>query len=198
MKNKNYVEKYFTQKDWTVLEIICVVALVIGAFLLLFIYGDGPIGLGLVLTGSFTLIISKSSKTKAAEVDSVKNKLLEGEKLERSPKNCIEVYDPNAKYTRIGKDKALRSSEYIVSVFDLKKENTEINVYRFDLLAKASGKETFILSPEDKSELTEEVILIGGVRKTVQFLICPSLGMKIPVTANDIDAINIVNKVCKN
>ncbi len=196
MKNKNYVEKYFTQKSWTVLEIILLVITIISAIVFSFVWGGGPIGLPVFMVALVCLIVSKSSKTKAVEVDNAKAKLLSDLNIEKSSKNCIEMYDPNAKYAKIGKDKALRSSEYILSVFDFKKENTEINVYRLDLLNKESKKETFILTPDAKAELTEEVLLIGGVRKTVQFLTCPSVGMKIPVTTNDIDASNIVNKIC--
>lgn len=191
------VEKYFTQKEWTVIEIICVAFIIIGAILFTFVWNAGPIGIAIFLVALVVLLISKSSKIKAADVDAAKAKLLSDEIINRNSNNCIEMYDPLAEYTKIGKDKVLRSTEYVVSVFDFKNDSTDIHVTRADLLQGSIEREVFTVTSRDVPELTDEVFTIGGVRKTVQFIKCPPLRLSIPVTTNDIDSSSIVEKLCK-
>jgi hypothetical protein len=49
MKNKNIVEKYFNQKDFSIIEIVWIIIAVVSLIVATVVQGGGPIGLPVLL-----------------------------------------------------------------------------------------------------------------------------------------------------
>ena len=68
MKNKNDAEKYFHQKDFSILEIILIIIAIVSVFVATFIQGGGPVGLPILLVCIVAHFILHSLKIKDNEV----------------------------------------------------------------------------------------------------------------------------------
>ena len=69
MKNNNSVEKYFYQKNFSLLEIILIIISVISLIVATFVRGGGPVGLPVLLACVVTFFIYRSFKVKDNEID---------------------------------------------------------------------------------------------------------------------------------
>ena len=196
MKKSNTV-KYFTQKNWGAAEIACVIIAVISFIVATFVWGGGPIGMPLLGIAVLVLIILKSSKVKAAEIDRELEKLIEEASIDSTSKNLIKTFDFKSEY--LVKDKGeWRSSVYVISEIELLEENTLVTVHRIDLLAKRILKESYTLRSDDKISLVEENLVTKFGNKTIYYLASDFFSSNIPVCVNDSRAYEIVNKLCKN
>ena len=195
MKKSN-IEKYFTQKNWTLLEILCIIigtaALIVGTF----VWGGGPIGLPLFAFSLLILICVRSSKIKGSYIDRELQKLIDENEIISHGKNVIKSFD--LKKGKVIREKGkCRSNIYVVSVFDFQGETVNISVYRIDLLSQSIKKEFYTVECEERVILREESVSISGVSKNVNYLVCDEFSSDIPVQTNDINASEIIQKICK-
>lgn len=195
MKKSN-VEKYFTQKNWTLLEILCIIigiaALIVGTF----VWGGGPIGLPLFAFSLLILICVRSSKIKGSYIDRELQKLIDENEIISHGKNVIKSFD--LKKGQVIREKGkCRSNIYVVSLFDFQGNFANIRVYRIDLLSQSIKKEFYTVECGERVILREESVSISGVSKNVNYLVCDEFSSDIPVQTNDINTSEIIQKLCK-
>lgn len=195
MKKSN-IEKYFTQKNWTLLEILCIIigtaALIVGTF----VWGGGPIGLPLFAFSLLILICVRSSKIKGSYIDRELQKLIDENEIISHGKNVIKSFD--LKKGQVIREKGkCRSNIYVVSVFDFQGNFANIRVYRIDLLSQSIKKEFYTVECGERVILREESVSISGVSKNVNYLVCDEFSSDIPVQTNDVNASEIIQKLCK-
>lgn len=194
----NTVEKYFKQKNWSLVEIICVVIAVIFAIVATFIDGGGPIGLPLVGLSVIILIICRSTKISDTEIDALLNKLIDDNIDTCESKYVIKAFDlRNCPGTK-GKDGKIRSTNYVISCFLFECCETQIVVYRFNLLSNSMQKETYAIPKNEKISLIEESVQIGGIKRTIQYIECKTASLIVPVNSNEMDSFKIIEKLCSN
>ena len=195
MKKSN-IEKYFTQKNWTLLEILCIIigtaALIVGTF----VWGGGPIGLPLFAFSLLILICVRSSKIKGSYIDRELQKLIDENEIISHGKNVIKSFD--LKKGQVIREKGkCRSNIYVVSLFDFQGNFANIRVYRIDMLSQSIKKEFYTVECGERVILREESVSISGVSKNVNYLVCDEFSSDIPVQTNDINASEIIQKLCK-
>lgn len=90
---KNPLEKYYQQKNWTIVEIVCVVAILIAAVVATVVNGGIPIGVPIMAVAAVVLIFSKTSKIKDSELDTELDKLVSKHIRLEDHKSVIACYD---------------------------------------------------------------------------------------------------------
>ncbi len=190
-------ERFFTQKKWTVAELICLVLAVIGFVARSFLPGFYFYGSGMFAVCVILLIIFKLSKAKGSDVEAALEKLLQKEVGEHDPKLTLEGYDLSAAPILRGREAKLYTPIYTVAVFDFSKEGTQITKWTVDLIASSVEKESYCLTDASAGSLEELTVSFPGGKKTVKELILPSLGMRIPVSSDDIYSEELIGRVCK-
>lgn len=193
----NTVEKYFKQKKWSILEIVCVIAAVAFGFLATFVNDGGPIGLSGFGISIAILIFSKSTKISDTDIDTIIDKLVNDNMDISKSKNLIRVFDLRGKYHIKGKDGKIRSTNYVISTFLFNRDDTHITMYNFDLLSGTTNKEIYVIPIEEKVLFTEDTMQLGGIPQKMQYIECSAVLMKIPIRTDEIDAYKIVERLCK-
>ena len=195
---KSIAQKYFEQRQWSILEIIMVIVIIISAIVATFVWGGGPIGLPLLVISIGVLIFLKSTKIKDDEIDDELNKLLANNFEVIDSKKTIKCFELNGNPVVKGKDGQMRSSVCVVSVFLFNAETTQITSYTFDLLSENVTQKTYTIFGDMKVYLQDKTISVLGADKQVQYLECGDVSMSIPVNTNDIDTHSIVEKLCND
>lgn len=193
---KSIMEKYFNQKSWSLFEILMVIVMLIAAIVATFVWGGGPIGFPLLIASIIALAVSKSTKIKDKEFDAELNKLATRNIEELDKKASITCFDLQIQPIVKGKDGKIRSASYVISTFSRNDTLTQIRIYRFDLLSGSCQEEAHTVDQKDEFFLKEEVVLIDGARKPIQYLECASFPLRIPVNTNEMDVCHIIEKLC--
>ncbi len=193
---KNPLEKYYLQRNWTVIEIVCVVVILVAAVVATVVNGGIPIGVPIMVVAVVVLIFSKASKVKDTELDDELNKLVSQHIRLEEHENVIACYDLKKAPVVKGKDGRLRSAVYVISIFDFGKEGTDITVHTFDVAVVGVTVDTYWIPKERETVLREERITVPGGQKTVQYLVCDGIFSGIPVTTNDMQNARMVEKIC--
>ena len=194
---KSIGEKYFCQKSITVIEWVCIAVMVVSAMIATFVWGGGPTGLTLFGISAFLLIISRSSRVKDEEIDNLIKKMLEQNEIDINKKSAISTYDLKNVPTVKGKDGQLRSSNYVVSFFDISNDLLKITTYNFDLVSAEMKKSEYNLTGGYQITLVEEDVIVGKTTsKKANYLISDCFEKAIPVTVDDIDSIALIKKIC--
>ncbi len=187
------VEKYFKQKNWSIPEMICIIAIMVAIVFIIAI--SIPIGVPLGGVAAVVLIFIKSAKIKDAEVDRALESMLQAHGISLDPQSTVATYD--LKETRIvkGRDGKFRSACYVVTTVHLGRDTKEMTVYRIDLLTGRVDRESYELAHTEAVLLQEEAVMTPAGRKTLHFLKNPAFKFPIPVSVNDVDASKLVEKM---
>ena len=136
MKNKNSMEQYFHQKNFTVLDIILLIISVASLIIAIFVRGGGPIGLPILLVCVVIFFISRSFKIKDDEIEHTIKKLIQDNKVKYS-ENAIESYELKNTVVKKRKDGKFISPNYYITDIVFSSEYTTFNVYIIDLIKKS-------------------------------------------------------------
>jgi hypothetical protein len=194
----NIYSKYFKQKRWSILEIICIVIAILAGFAATFVNGCGPIGFMLLGISICSLIFSKSAKVTDAAFDEELDRLIKENVSASELENAIKCYDFRVAPIVKGKDGAYRSACFVVIKLVFEKEISRIHVSRFDLFSNTITKDTFSLSSNEKIDLIQDNIHIVGNTKTVQYLVCENVAMNLPINTDDFQHIKTIERLLKN
>lgn len=195
MKN-NFTQKYFEQKNWTILELILLGIAIIAAFIFIFAWHGGPIGTPIFVVAVVALVFSKTQKVKDAEIDSVLNKMIAKEIDSEVLKQSIQSFDLQAQPAKKGKDGKTRSPVYVVTLVEFEKETAKLTCWRFDLLQENFSKESYAVTIGSDVTLVEKSVTVSGSPKEVAFLESDAFTSAIPVEVNDITVDKTVKKLC--
>ncbi len=191
---KSITEKYFFQKRWTILEIVCLIVAVIALYVSTFVWGGGPLGFGLLAISIGAFAISKTTKISDGDIDNELNKLIRDNKISID-KKTICTYDLEMKPVVKGKDGSFRSRTYVISSFQFD-DKTKITIYRIDLIDYTVKAEAYIISDNETLSLTSKKVLTPNGNKEIFHLKSECSSFSVPVRTNDVDACKIIEKVC--
>lgn len=192
---KNNVEKYFSQKSFSVLDLICIVIAVIGAIVGTVVWGGGPIGFGLLGISIVILVISRSTRAKDEEVDKELERLLGENGIDTAAKNTVSGFDLEATVIR-GKDQKLRSERYFVTSFDFLEDKIAVKSLCLDLINGTVTENLYEIGKGDRASLIETAVPKASNKKSCR-LYCESFGgAGVPVSLDDLESSKLIEKVC--
>ena len=192
---KNNVAKYFSQKSFSVLDLICIVIAVIGAIVGTVVWGGGPIGFGLLGISIVILVISRSTRAKEEEVDKELERLLGENGIDTAAKNTVSGFDLEATVIR-GKDQKLRSERYFVTSFDFLEDKIAVKSLCLDLINGTVTENLYEIGKGERASLIETAVPKASNKKSCR-LYCESFGgAGVPVSLDDLESSKLIEKVC--
>ena len=192
---KNNVEKYFSQKSFSVLDLICIAMAVIGAIVGTVVWGGGPIGFGLLGISIVILVISRSTRAKDEEVDKELERLLGENGIDTAAKNTVSGFDLEATVIR-GKDQKLRSERYFVTSFDFLEDKIAVKSLCLDLINGTVTENMYEIGKGERASLIETAVPKASNKKSCR-LYCESFGgAGVPVSLDDLESSKLIEKVC--
>lgn len=192
---KNNVAKYFSQKSFSVLDLICIVIAVIGAIVGTVVWGGGPIGFGLLGISIVILVISRSTRAKDEEVDKELERLLGENGIDTAAKNTVSGFDLEATVMR-GKDQKLRSERYFVTSFDFLEDKIAVKSLCIDLINVTVTENLYEIGKGERASLIETAVPKASNKKSCR-LYCESFGgASVPVSLDDLESSKLIEKVC--
>ena len=192
---KNNVAKYFSQKSFSVLDLICIVIAVIGAIVGTVVWGGGPIGFGLLGISIVILVISRSTRAKDEEVDKELERLLGENGIDTAAKNTVSGFNLEATVIR-GKDQKLRSERYFVTSFDFLEDKIAIKSLCLDLINGTVTENLYEIGKGERASLIETAVPKASNKKSCR-LYCESFGgAGVPVSLDDLESSKLIEKVC--
>ena len=194
MKNKS-VAKYFSQKSFSVLDIICIIAAVISGVVATVVRGGGPIGFPILGVAVVVLVFSRSSRPKEEDVDKELDRLLVEKGIDSTAKNSVSGFDLEAKVIR-GKDQKLRSVRYFVTFFDFLEEKITVKSFCLDLINGTVTENVYEICKGDRVSVFETAVPNVSNKKSCR-LCCESFGgAGVPVSLDDLESSKLIEKVC--
>ena len=192
---KNNVAKYFSQKSFSVLDLICIVIAVIGAIVGTVVWGGGPIGFGLLGISIVILVISRSTRAKDEEVDKELERLLNENGIDPAAQNSVSGFDLEATVMR-GKDQKLRSERYFVTSFDFLEDKIAVKSLCIDLINGTLTENVYEISKGEGVSVIETAVPKASNKKSCR-LYCESFGgASVPVSLDDLESSKLIEKVC--
>ncbi len=194
MKNKNSIEQYFYQKDFSILEIILIIIAIVSLIVATFVQGGGPIGLPVLLVCIVVFFICRSFKIKDDEIEHTLKKIMKDNKVKCS-ESAIECYELKNTVVKKRKDGKFISPNYYITDITFSSEYTIFNVYVIDLIRQSLEMISYNVKCNEIITLTEETIKTNaGLVKMFHLKI--ENGFVIPVVLNDYKSSQLLQKIC--
>lgn len=194
MKNKNSAEKYFNQKDFSIIEIVLIILSVVSLIAAAVIQGGGPIGLPVLLVCIVAFCICRSFKIKDSEIEEILRKTIQDNKIDCS-ENDIQCYDLKSAVIKKRKDGKFISPNYYITDIVFSAEETIFNIYVIDLIKQSAEKLSHRVGINKSIVLMEETIKTRAGFAKVSWLEIEGDGV-IFVESNDYKASQLIQKVC--
>lgn len=194
MKNKNNIEQYFYQKDFSILEIILIIIAVVSLIVATFVQGGGPIGLPILLVCIVVLCICRSFRIKEDEIERTLKKILDDNNVECS-ENAIKCYELRNTVVKKRKDGKFISPNYYITDITLSSEDTVFNVYIIDLIKQSLETVCYNVKCSEIITLTEETVKTNAGPAKMVYLKAEN-GLEIPVVLNDYKSSELLQKIC--
>jgi len=191
----NSAEKYFKQKKWSILEIVCVVMMVVSFAVAYYLWSIEVIGFTAFAVFGLVFICSRSMKVKDTDIDAVIAELTVKNKIDMQGENIICSYDLQENPIKKGNDEIYRSRYYVISSYGFTSEYMEITVHRMDLITKDVKTEVYQIIGETKITLEEKMIRTPSGSKKAEYLVCDAFEAEIPVSTNEIHASKLVDRI---
>ena len=193
MKNKNKVEQYFNQREFSLMKIILIIVSVISVFVMIFVRGGIPMGTPILLACIVAFGVIRSFKIKDSDIDQILDKMIQDNSVYRSEK-VIECYDFKNALMKKRKDGKVVSSKYCITNIKLSSEATAFTVYRLDLINCSVEKEVYTVASNEKIVLIEEMIKNDSCSTEAPYI--EFNGSTIPVTLKEYNTADLVQKIC--
>ena len=187
MKNKNKVEQYFHQRNYSLMEIILLIVMGISVFIMIFVRGGIPMGTPVLLVCIVAFCVLRSFKIKDSDIDQILDNMIQDNSIERS-ENVIECYDLKNALVKKRKEGSIISSKYCITNIKFSSEVIIFTVYKLD------EKDIYNVTSNEKIVLIEEMI-----KTDVGFTEAPYIefnGSTIPVTLKEYNTASLVQKIC--
>ena len=194
MKNNNSVEKYFYQKNFSLLEIILIIISVISLIVATFVRGGGPVGLPLLLACVVTFFTYRSFKIKDNEIDHTLKKILLDNNISYS-ENTIECYELKNTVTKKRNDGKIISPNYYITEIIFSSEYTIFNIYIIDLFKQSVEKISHSVNCNESVTLIDETVKTCAGSVKMSYLKIKNDHL-IPVSQNDYKSSQLLQKIC--
>ena len=157
MKKQSTFEKYFSQKRFTVIEIILMVLCVM-SFLFAMLRGGGPYGLTSGFIILMPLIFLLSNKIQDEEVDDAIARIILENGINLEKPNVFSLYDLRVERMKKGKDGKFRSEKYVILELTPKVGgNLLIVCHYINVVKNEVVREEYFVDTENSLELREEL-----------------------------------------
>lgn len=195
MKNRNSVERYFNQKEFSILEIVLIIIAFVSLMIATFVQGGGPIGLPALLICMIVFCIYRSFKIKDAEIDQTLKRIIQDNKIECS-ENSIQCFELKGTVTKKRKDGKLISPNCYITNIIFSSEETLFHIYIIDLIKQSVETVSHSIKCTEKITLIEERIKTNSGLAHETHLKTDDAFI-IPVTLNEYRTSQLVQKVCE-
>ncbi len=192
---KNNVAKYFSQKSFSTLDIICIIAAVIGAIVGTVVWGGGPIGFAVLGVAIVVLAFSRSARAKDDDVDKELTRLLDENAIDRAAKNSVSGFDLEAKVVR-GKDQKLRSERYFVTSFDFLEDKIAVKTLVLDLINGTVTENVYEIVKGERVSVVENSVPKVSNKKSCRLMCEKWGGESVPISLDDLESSKLIEKVC--
>ena len=191
---KNNAEKYFYQKDFSILEIILLIIAIVSLIVATFVQGGGPIGLLVLLVCIVAFFICYSFKIKDNEIEQILKKIIHDNKVKYS-ESAIECYELKNTVIKKRKDGKFISPTYFITDITFSPHYTLFNIYIIDLIEQSVETVYRRVNCDEKITLTEETIKChAGVIKMPHLAF--ENGYVLPVALDDYRSSQLLQKIC--
>ncbi len=192
---QNTTEKYFTQKNFSILEMICVVAMLVGFVLFMWVWGGGPIGVPIFAASCMILIFSRSARARYKDIDEEIAQLIDENRIKTDKERTIQCFDMGVAPVIKAKDGKCRSPYFYITNFTFGESEAVINTYAFDLVARRVEAKEYTIKEATVVTLLEKKSHYLG--KRALYLHSDTFDSDIPVAADDVVSEQLVARICK-
>ncbi len=195
MKSRNSVERYFNQKEFSILDIVLIIIAFVSLVIATFVQGGGPIGLPILMLSIIVICVYRSFKIKDTEIDQTLKRIIQDNKIECS-ENSIQCYELKGMLTKRRKDGKYISSNYYITNIIFSSEETLFHIYVIDLIKQSVETVSHSTKCTEKITLIEEKIKTNSGLAHVAHLEIDN-AFVIPVTLNEYRTSQLVQKICE-
>ena len=145
MKNKNknkkdinIVEKYFSQMNFLIIDVIAVLVAAVGVVLFFLQFAPIVVTIPLILVGGIIKYVGLLKEIKDSDFDDLVNHLKEVANInyrdsQYKDKTFFEIYDVTEAPIRLGRDQLYRSNHLTISLFAFEKNECIVELYHFNI-----------------------------------------------------------------
>ena len=202
MKNKNkdinIVEKYFSQMNFLIIDVIAVLVAAVGVVLFFLQFAPIVVTIPLILVGGIIKYVGLLKEIKDSDFDDLVNHLKEVANInyrdsQYKDKTFFEIYDVTEAPIRLGRDQLYRSNHLTISLFAFEKNECIVELYHFNI-----KDDTYKLE-EHRLPLTSKVNVIKVpdlVEKHYSYFLTVegNDSIKIPVKTGSMDLEEIIER----
>ncbi len=196
LKKTNDAQKYFVQKNVTVLDVAAGAMLAAALLMLLIVSGPGRFFfLGIALIPGAVLVFTRTSKVTDAEYDAMTKKLAADNSVPLTGEYVVHEYDLDASPSRIGSDQRARSAKYVVGAFDFAPKKCTLILWELDVVRSSVKSERFVLGEGDKMSLEQKDCVIGGKKRPFAHIaVSGAHELAVPVSARSTDGDVVIER----
>lgn len=195
MKSKNLADKYFHQKDFSVLDIFLLILALVSVIVAIFIPGGMPIGLPVLFICVFAFCVVRSQIIKDSEIDQILENIIQNNQIPLSDSTIV-GFDLKSTVVKKRKDGKLVSPYYyITNVLEFSSTGFVLNIYVVDIINSSVKMFTQTINDTEKSTLIEETIKTNAGDAKISYLKVND-NCIIPVTINDFKTSQVVDMIC--
>ena len=205
MKNKNknkkdinIVEKYFSQMNFLIIDVIAVLVAAVGVVLFFLQFAPIVVTIPLILVGGIIKYVGLLKEIKDSDFDDLVNHLKEVANInyrdsQYKDKTFFEIYDVTEAPIRLGRDQLYRSNHLTISLFAFEKNECIVELYHFNI-----KDDTYKLE-EHRLPLTSKVNVIKVpdlIEKHYSYFLTVegNDSIKIPVKTGSMDLEQIIER----
>ncbi len=197
MKDTNYVEKYLTQKKFTVLDIVLIVVCVAAVIWAIFLPNGIPIGIPVLFVAAVCLLLSQSRRVKDSHFDSILKQMIQENNILTEGNNVICVYDLRGEKIKKGKDGVFRTEKYVITNVSFERDDSiNIVVNRLDLLSNIVKIEKYRIMRDEKIVLLDRNREMGSDIIELALLESDVFEDSIPVSVSDYNTEKLIERLC--
>ena len=196
---QNIPERYFSQKSFSIMEIILILLATISAIIATFVNGGGPVGFPILFLCIFGIVILRSTKIKDDDIDKILQQIISNNEITISDTTII-CYDLHNIAVKKRKDGKLCSRRcFITNISTHLKTEITFDIYIVDLISNTVEFFSHTVNNDNdvKVELIEETIKSNVGWHKISYLRIDNFDHCIPVTLSDYKTYNIIEKICK-
>ena len=198
MKNKNkvnIVEKYFTQMNFIIFDIIAICVAGIGVIIMFMGLGLSFVAIPLMLLGALIKLGALMFEIKDSDFLDMVNHIKEIADIDYREKVCFEQYDLSALPIREGRDHELRSNHLTISLFYLENpKHCVAELYHINVKDHSFSREEFKIPYTSNVEVITEKPLVEKLTPSAYFVVEDNSEIKIPVKFGSMDLEKILEK----
>lgn len=198
MKNKkdvNVIEKYFTQMNFIIFDVIAICIAAIGALMMVLGLGLSFIAIPIILIGALIKLGALMFEIKDSDFLDMVNHIKELADIDYREKIHFEQYDLSSLPIREGRDHEYRSNHLTISLFSLENpKHCIVELYHINVMEHSFEKVEYKIPYTSTVSVIEEQPIVDKLTPLAFFTVEENADIKIPVKPGSMDLENILEK----